>query len=105
MPISNTSPSEPIINQQGDSVEKYANFLATQLENSSNPACHAIASSFRSFGSSGTPDYATWPDSGEMLNFTEKIATDYQLAGDEVTKDWSRGFLIMKNCSEYIRLW
>jgi hypothetical protein len=47
----------------------------------------------------------TWSDSGEMLNLTEKSAGGYQLAGDEVTQDWSRGLVIMKNGSEYIRIW
>ncbi|MFZ2169146.1 MAG: hypothetical protein WAW61_05855 [Methylococcaceae bacterium] len=50
-------PSVPTINQQGDAVERYANSLASQLESSSHPACQAIASSIRSFGSSGAPDY------------------------------------------------
>lgn len=47
----------------------------------------------------------TWSDSGEMLNLGEKHAWGYQLAGDEVTQDWSRGFVILKNGAEYVRIW
>lgn len=46
-----------------------------------------------------------WSDSGGMINLTEKSGWGYQLAGDEANQDWSRGFVIMKNGSEYIRIW
>jgi hypothetical protein len=46
----------PTINQEGDAIERYANSLASQLENSSLPACQMIASNIRQFGSSGSPD-------------------------------------------------
>lgn len=57
MSTSNIRSSAPIINLEGDAMERYANSLASQLENSPHPACSAIASSIRSFGSSGAPDY------------------------------------------------
>ena len=47
----------------------------------------------------------TWSDSGEMINLTDKQPLGYQLAGDEVEQDWSRGFVIKKDGSEYIRIW
>lgn len=53
---SNIKPSAPITNQGGDNIERYANSLARQLENSSFPACQMIASNIRQFGSSGAPD-------------------------------------------------
>ncbi len=56
-PISSQRSSVTTIDQQGDVVEKYADSLATQLENSSIPACQAFASSIRSLGGSGAPDY------------------------------------------------
>jgi hypothetical protein len=46
----------PTINQEGDAMERYANSLASQLENSSLPACQMLASNIRQFGSSGAPD-------------------------------------------------
>ncbi|MBV5309407.1 hypothetical protein [Chromatium okenii] len=47
----------------------------------------------------------SWSDSGEMWNLTEKQAGGYHLSGDEITQDWSRGFVIEKEGSEYVRIW
>jgi hypothetical protein len=47
----------------------------------------------------------TWSDSGEMISLTGKDPWGYELAGDEVTQDWSRGFVINQRDSEYIRIW
>lgn len=55
--------------------------------------------------SDGDASRYAWSDSGKMINLTEKSGWGYQLAGDEADQDWSRGFVIMKNGSEYIRTW
>ena len=47
----------------------------------------------------------TWLDDGGMLNLGEKKAFGYQVSGTEEETDWSRGFVINKNGSEYVRLW
>ncbi len=46
----------PTIAQDGDTIERYANTLANQLENSPLPACQMMASSIRQFANSGAPD-------------------------------------------------
>ncbi len=54
-PSSQQSP--PGYSSGGDWVADYANILASEMERASHPACHALASSIRTFGNSGAPDF------------------------------------------------